>query len=264
MIFHIKALSTYARHIIQNEATGSVHSVYRNTVNITVNGRLLALQTANSPISPISLITDCADFLAEKGQVVAFDCSQAIIYDLAPAGLIPHETRHDLYRKFSHVIKNSKVNGYNLIFLMSPKVSQDLILTVAETKIHEANTLFHKGRYQEVAVKIGGLIGLGIGLTPSGDDFLCGVLAGLYIQGKERSEFAVYLKDYIRENLHRTNEISQAFLSCALDGHFSLAVNKLWNNPGEEEISEMFHAIGHSSGIDTLCGIYYLFFLMEW
>lgn len=107
------------------------------------------------------------------------------------------------------------------------------------------------------------LIGLGVGLTPSGDDFLCGVLAGLYIQGKEFSEFAYRLRDNIRKNLHRTNDISAAFLSCAMDGHFSHAVNELWNNPSTEQISKMFHEIGHSSGMDTLCGIYFLFFLTE-
>ena len=56
MFFHITKLSTYAMQILQNSTNGSVHSVYRNTVNVVVNDHLLALQTVNSPFSPISLI----------------------------------------------------------------------------------------------------------------------------------------------------------------------------------------------------------------
>lgn len=268
MIFHITSLSTYAEQIIQNEKTGCVHSVCRNTVNIIINDHLFALQTSDSPLSPISLITDLESdmieqFSLKEGDILHFQYENAKIYDLAPKNGIPHLTRHDLYRKFTKIITQSETNGFNLIFQISPSVNQDLILLAAEKKIHEVHRFCNKHKYPEAADKLSELVGLGIGLTPSGDDFLCGVLAGLHIQGKEYSELGYCLRHSIKRNLHRTNEISRAFLSCAMDGHFSLAINELWNNPNTVTISEMFHAIGHSSGIDTLCGIYFLFFLME-
>ena len=108
MIFHITKLSTYAVQILQNHTTGSVHSVYRNTVNVIVNDHLLALQTANSPFSPISLITDLETdkFAAgiEEGQIVSFDYSAANVVHLSPEEKIPHKIRHELYKKFSHII----------------------------------------------------------------------------------------------------------------------------------------------------------------
>ena len=268
MIFHITKVSTYAMQILQNSTTGSVHSVYRNTVNIIVNDHLLALQTLGSPFSPISLITDldASEFITSdvhEGQIVAFDYTDATVVDLAPTMKIPHKIRHELYKKFSRIIQASDTNGFDLIFQMSPSVNQDLVLSVAETKIHMANTLFHKEQYLEASHVISELVGLGIGLTPSGDDFLCGILAGFHIQGLEDSRKVECLREAIRERLSRTNEISRAFLESALSGHFSQAVNALWNNPDEEEIAKMFNSIGHSSGMDTLCGIYYLFFLME-
>ena len=268
MIFHITKVSTYAMQILQNSTTGSVHSVYRNTVNILVNERLLALQTANSPFSPISLITNLnADEFAaaniQEGQMVTFNYEDATVVNLAPETKIPHKIRHELYKNFSHIIENSNTDGFDRIFQMSSHVDHDLVLSVAETKIHIANTLFHKEQYQEASNAISELVGLGIGLTPSGDDFLCGILAGFHIQGLENSRKVEYLREAIRENLSRTNEISRAFLISALDGHFSQAVNELWNNPDSDTIAEMFGSIGHSSGMDTLCGIYFLFFLME-
>ena len=268
MIFHITKVSTYAMQILQNSTTGSVHSVYRNTVNIIVNDRLLALQTADSPFSPISLITDFdtnqfAAFNIQEGQTVSFDYVDAIVVNLNPETKIPHKIRHELYKKFSRIIQASNTGGFDLIFQMSPAVDQDLVLTVAETKIHTANTLFHKEQYMEASNVISELVGMGIGLTPSGDDFLCGILAGFQIQGNEHSHKVAHFREAIREKLSRTNEISRAFLTSAMDGHFSQAVNELWNNPDEETIVKMFGSIGHSSGMDTLCGIYYLFFLME-
>ena len=268
MNLHIKGLSAYAKEIIQNTTQGCVHSVYRNTINIIVNDRLLAIQTANSPISPISLITaydseTFADLTPQVGETISFDCSHAEIYELSAKGKIPHAVRHSLYRKFISTVLYSQAHGFNLIFQLSPKVDEDMILAAAENIIHDANSFYRKGKQLDAADKLCSLIGLGIGLTPSGDDFLCGILAGLHIQGIANDEFAVKLRENIFNNLSRTNEISQAFLQCALDGQFNLAVTELWNNPEKEQISEMFHSIGHSSGMDMLCGIYFLFFLME-
>ena len=268
MIFHITKVSTYAMQILQNNTVGSVHSVYRNTVNILVNDHLLAIQTINSPLSPISLLTNLdtdafGQIEVQEGQMVTIDYSSANVIHLAPDVKIPHKIRHELYKKFSQVIRSSKTQGFDLIFQMSPDVDKDLVLSVAEAKIHMANTLFHKEHYQEASNVISELVGLGIGLTPSGDDFLCGILAGFHIQGLGESQKVAYLREAIREKLARTNEISRAFLISALNGHFSQAVNHLWENPSANEIADMFGSIGHSSGMDTLCGIYFLFFLME-
>ena len=268
MIFHIKGLSAYARKLIQDETQGCVHSVYKNTINILVRDHLFAIQTANSPISPISLITEYdsetfSSFSPEVGQMVSFDDSQAEVYELSPKDPIPLDTRHILYKKFIPTVLYSKVHGFNLIFQLSPIVDNDMILAAAENIIHDANSFYRKDKPIEASKKLCSLIGLGTGLTPSGDDFLCGILAGLHIQGEEDSIFAKQLRQDIHENLSRTNDISQAFLKCALEGQYNLAVNELWKNPSKEQISEMFHSIGHSSGMDMLCGIYFLFFLME-
>ena len=268
MIFHITKVSTYAKQIINNKRSGIVHSVYRNTINIIVNGKLLALQTANSPVSPISLITDLDtdsmnQLSLKAGDTIHFRRKNAIVLDLAPTRAIGHSIRHELYKKFTQIISQSQTNGFELIFQMSPKVDKDFILSAAETKIHEVHRFCTKNNVSKAAEKLCELIGLGTGLTPSGDDFLCGVLAGLHIQGNEYSEFAYCLRNNIRKNLQRTNDISAAFLSSAIEGHFSLAVNELWKNPDTEKISQMFHSIGHSSGMDTLCGIYFLFILTE-
>ena len=102
-------------------------------------------------------------------------------------------------------------------------------------------------------------IWLGIGLTPSGDDFLCGFLAGLRLSDGS-SVFLPFLEQHILHTLDRTNEISAAFLRCAAFGPFSTPVHLLTDpNVTARQIYLVFSSISHSSDIDTLCGIYIAF-----
>ena len=154
-----------------------------------------------------------------------------------------------------------------------------MMLVAAKKKIEQCTRLYRNKEYTETGIELARLIGLGIGLTPSGDDFLCGVLAGLLLTGQTESTFAKSLRKTIAEHLNDTVDVSAAFLHCALKGQFSLAVNHLLVNTGCESpqdtsyvkcnpqitlgianvpaITENFLAIGHSSGTDTLCGILY-------
>ena len=117
------------------------------------------------------------------------------------------------------------------------------------------NELLLAGRYHEAASGLSRLLGLGCGLTPSGDDFLCGVLAGCLLSGNPEHPFIKHLKDMVKKKLTDTIDISAAFLSCALEAQFSLPVVSLYGLPTSDEILTSFLAVGHSSGIDTLCGI---------
>ena len=63
------------------------------------------------------------------------------------------------------------------------------------------------------------LIGLGPGLTPSGDDFLCGVMATLHYLGG--SAVARRLAEGVLAAAAETNLISAAYLRCAAEGETS-------------------------------------------
>lgn len=129
------------------------------------------------------------------------------------------------------------------------------ILSAAADAIRSSRAAYRDGDLTASADHLIRLIGLGIGLTPSGDDFLCGVLAGLTLCGTEQDPFLGILRDRIARNLNRTNTISAAFLSSAARGCFSEPVLQLSEFPAGEEIRRQFQAIGHSSGFDTLCGV---------
>ncbi|WP_207663105.1 DUF2877 domain-containing protein [Clostridium sp. Marseille-P2415] len=136
-------------------------------------------------------------------------------------------------------------------------MDQALVTAAARQRLSACHTFMHVPDYDRAADELIHLIGLGIGLTPSGDDFLCGVLAGLTLSGNWDHPFASILREKITANLHNTNDISRTFICCALSSHFSKPIKDLIPPSSPGEILASFEAVGHSSGIDSLCGIYY-------
>lgn len=103
----------------------------------------------------------------------------------------------------------------------------------------------------EYAVK---LIGLGRGLTPSGDDFLAGMFSLLFAAGTDIAAVA----EAVKANLDRTSKISGAYLAAVLDGeHFTIyehAVKALLGDGDVKTHTDFVLPLGASSGTDTLCG----------
>ena len=102
---------------------------------------------------------------------------------------------------------------------------------------------------REYAIK---LIGLGRGLTPSGDDFLSGMFTFLFAAGIDVQTMA----DAVKANLSRTSKISGAYLKAVLEKeHFTLYENAVKAFLGDSaEYAKEVLPLGASSGTDTLCG----------
>jgi len=106
-----------------------------------------------------------------------------------------------------------------------------------------------------VPVGAAGLIGLGPGLTPSGDDLIGGALCALHATG--RTDVAARLGAWaLRLAQSGTNRISHAHLACAAEGECAEAVNDaiVALVAGGEVDLDRIGAIGHTSGWDALAG----------
>ena len=102
------------------------------------------------------------------------------------------------------------------------------------------------------------LIGLGPGLTPSGDDYLGGLLIAL--QAFDRRPQAQALWRWLEPRLKRTNAISAAHLAAAAagEGHEALhaCLHALCDrNADWTRTLEQVASVGHVSGWDALAGI---------
>lgn len=110
------------------------------------------------------------------------------------------------------------------------------------------------------------LVGLGEGLTPSGDDFLVGYLAALWSRAdREQGIDALLrkLKAPLDEVFSQTHAISRQMLSDALQGRFAESlvdvVRALSGSGHVVDTTMQALRSGHSSGADTLCGLLFGF-----
>ena len=105
------------------------------------------------------------------------------------------------------------------------------------------------------------LIGLGIGLTPSGDDMLIGFFAVAQFSNAFTSilkKTAQQIKDYA---MMATTDISREFIMCALDREYSDATTKVLDAIFTqdtllcEQAVDRIIKIGSTSGRDCLYGM---------
>ena len=104
------------------------------------------------------------------------------------------------------------------------------------------------------------LIGLGYGLTPSGDDFLAGVVMGFHKMQKHRE--AILLARHLYNKAQgKTTTISLAFYQALADGRVAEPYLRFLEMIGREEKTKrgnLFDRVtdfGGTSGWDTLAGI---------
>jgi hypothetical protein len=112
---------------------------------------------------------------------------------------------------------------------------------------------------------VNSLIGLGPGLTPSGDDLLVGYMAGLWCMVRDKSERAQFISglgETIRHLSQNTNDISRTYLYHAVRGQVSSRLANLAEVIGQganpEQLLEIAAAamkIGHTSGMETVTGL---------
>ena len=104
---------------------------------------------------------------------------------------------------------------------------------------------------------VAALLGAGPGLTPSGDDLLCGLLAGL----QTGDPHGVYLRlaTSIEQQLARTGDISQEYLTQACRGWLSENVERLidalCHDKPLDDVFNRLAARGQTSGLDVMHGL---------
>lgn len=110
-----------------------------------------------------------------------------------------------------------------------------------------------------VAAASAALAGLGPGLTPSGDDFLIGVVFGIQ-SGLPPSLAKTLASTISRASGGRTNKISGAWLAAAVEGQAVQAWHDLVKSILSADVVRVDRAcqellgVGHTSGADALAG----------
>lgn len=275
-----------------------VHSIYERTINLMLDGQLIALQIADSPVSPISIILPLNETGLDKLKIksnspVSIDGTNLLIgkniisldhaYDVYDDTLYEHNFSTSLKDVVWQLIVASDRDGFSTL-IKSQNTPDDIALSYAKKQLIDAESICSIMTYGNLAEEptksnqlnklcdsLSGLIGVGTGLTPGGDDFMTGVLSTFKALPQcFNHKLISSLSNSICSRRNNTNEISSAFIDCALRGQFSKAIIDLYETVcsdnvqasgiGQETLDNLldsFLDIGHTSGIDTLTGIYW-------
>lgn len=125
-----------------------------------------------------------------------------------------------------------------------------------------AMAVFGRGDAAELPAAAPRLLGLGIGLTPSGDDFLIGYLAGRLAQGR-RAEVRAIGRALAPRAFTATSLVSASYLRHAFRGRFGSQLRHLIGvlhtpstSPAElRAAASQVIAVGSTSGWDSLIGL---------
>lgn len=266
---------------LEEDQSYKVHSVYKRTVNILVKDRILAFQPEILEKTPVSISIplsekEFAAFAeeAKKEEDVfigndklwvgrkSWDTGKCEIWDCRLRKHLSVENTSFLEKEIEAFLFEigSAYDGMSDCAIHFEKKEKDSLITrVMREMILETYSCGLKNP-KELSKILSGMIGLGMGLTPSGDDFLTGLMISFHVVSSVyEKEKEILMKD-ISGFFDRTNDISRQYLSCAFYGEASYVWHELFNDwDDKEKIKQRLfriQQIGHSSGIDTLNGVY--------
>lgn len=289
------------RKIQHKNFTGVVHSVFHSAFNvITSDNEFIIFLNCSKPMSPNSIrISDNISFFIfgiEPGMRLYFNHNYIRVEDLGIDIIIEMASKWNVNPTFTY-LKDSSNNVFLKLEIMkdflenSHKLEGILpLLTVLNEKyngfelisirgqITDKNIIFMKDRFLRfieayieedfiISDRVSKIIGFGVGLTPSMDDFISGLMIS-----------RIYLYDYLNKNLDACFKFNELIVK-NIDGKTTRVSEEMlkYSSKGEvnEDIRNMMLSLiskskdndfilnikkvasfGETSGTDIISGIY--------
>ncbi len=258
----------------ESACDGSVHSAYERAVNVTWEGdgwgSLLDSALPLNPwgirvpdlpgVAPGDRIRISRREIAFHGREVRIRLDAARPEDLRIAR--PPVVRRDLLKERTGYLREwleTRKIGPSFLDCLGPsgRPCRDPFLEKGSEVIDGARRARSP---EDRARRLSGLVGLGLGLTPAGDDFLAGHLAASLLSGDvggERGILVRVLPDLARG---RTTEVGARMLMAACRDEFAAPVIRLVESlarPGNGVLGAArdLLTLGGTSGADTLAGV---------
>lgn len=274
---------------IRHSTAGTVHSVYRRACNIATDTgglvTLLAQDVGNLPhgISCVLPVPENFQRLFAPGQEVIMGQAELqipaarIIVDLSgasewrcplPSVSVQSEATQRTLTGLRRILQNHPSTGGFAPLLVGTEPPSSAFDLALQRRLARALPALQEAANQSdpaAAVQaLAQLIGLGPGLTPSGDDFIVGYLAALHSSRACEAGVGLLLTALaapVERLAAGTNLISRQFIRNALEGAFSEALGDLLSAIAHQDEARVLTfasqvlAMGHSSGADALAGL---------
>jgi hypothetical protein len=280
---------------------GSVQSVFPRAANLLLGGRLLTLHARETPCAPNGLVLPLR---AGKGPLADLQTGMAVVIErgtihiptpslrlstqhsqpwdprpaLEPGACSPERLEQNLARLTRLVAGNAPKEGLAALASL-PVAAVGMAVTTDALDSADDSFLVHTARpaaerllegalrqhIQSVRQGATTLIGLGPGLTPSGDDLLIGFMAATSLLSEPLGLSSDFYQRLHLELLTiargRTNKLSITWMEYAKQGDVAEHVGRLFQALVRDEVRPVEEAAlavlktGATSGADLLAGI---------
>ena len=282
----VKAISigSFAHQRLNQAQFAKITSIFNRSLYLDVNGDWICLADAELGCSPITINIDQK---YAKGWLHRFKIGRlveispfSISQDNCPIISVeelhpwrpekpPNWSKTALKRGLDalEIYSKEKIPSEGLgYFLFSPqkRMRRFFKILAAEKPIKILNNWLHNSLETSKTLpldnwSVSSLIGLGPGLTPSGDDFLVGMLIALKALGNSEMKKQLFLQ--ISHQLKNTGPVSRAHLKAAAAGEGHEIIHRIINAliKGDTNqirlLTEEIRLLGHTSGWDTIAGL---------
>jgi len=286
--FPVQLCGGAAARILRASSKGRVVALFESSFYVQTRAGLFCIGNESLEASPLTLVTTappgthwpasglrlnagvriCANRIG-VGNRFAFPWSGAAEWspDKAPATWQPHDLERGLRALREAATDRLPTEGLGSFLIPGNHTAREQrVRRVAEAPITALQRCLVRAfreadnRAMEEPHWLRPLIGLGPGLTPSGDDFIGGLMIALH--GLGETTLCRHLWKSVRYYVEEAgNLISAAHLKAASDGQASAAVHRafaaiLGGCPQAARDSlEAIERIGHVSGWDTMAGL---------
>lgn len=267
---------------INDDSKISIHSRFETSINLKINTKIVNLSCNENILPPYGIVLKQMDFykILDKLDAGAVPCIHENNICFGDLKIVLKNTKEIYYSSldkhennlnqsgeiwrylFDILIDSKKQNGFDLNHdsLINPKDSSSEI----QKKIIYLASFFEKNSDESI---IKYFLGRGRGLTPSGDDFIVGIMSVFscyraFLEPMEK--LSHFINTYGSEY---TNDISLSFLKEASQGLFSRNILNILSNIEKEkevkiEIDNLLY-YGETSGVDSLLGIIFAYKIMD-
>jgi hypothetical protein len=233
------------------EGTYPFDSRFSRAVNFIQGDRLISVVDETIGDGPLNIVLP--DFDAGRSREPLQISADRIIFEgrkysitARYSSVIPGKPRH------LSLFDITTAPPKSLAFLLDENRERNFCTGFERNFVEHVKHSVHQIFHGEQLAGIRQLKGAGLGLTPSGDDFIAGHLIGLNLRGQPTDEvFVAALSD---------NIFSNTFLDLArrgrIFGRMKNLILALMSGRGVRECTERLFAVGGTSGADLATGFY--------
>ncbi|MEX5868843.1 DUF2877 domain-containing protein [Providencia hangzhouensis] len=281
-LYGLTADTHFLNLLNQPQPQGMVEQVFNKAINFSIDNvlyTLLCSQLDNAPNSCRLINKDFSLFDIKEGETINLSNKEILIgsHYLISFSLCK-EWRQPVINFSDNELKKS-----NYLLYIEEQISNlDLILTENKNSLfkYQGDNFFYlsmteqlvqlrseliesiiKKNKENIIYVIRQFVGLGIGLTPSGDDYLVGLMAFLLLTGHPAATFYPEFYQGITQSLSQTTPISAITLEKGLNREYRENMQQLIQSLVDAKETNIYPQfleilnIGSSSGNDMLFGL---------